>query len=297
MNNEQQWIDGGYPFTSSAGASYLVEAFEDPPMAPGESACSPGNAYSGPDEEHMSTPAQISEWTEPMHCDMQLAFTPKKKPKTTKAKTDRRTRQSKTKNRDPNLPKRPLSGYNFFFQERRKILLESLPDRIEGKPRNSHGKINFQKLAKTISSEWQNLDPEVKSVYQEKGIKERMRYYEEMKEYRKTTGTVNAKASTEEHKNPSPLPPGSTRRYHQVSQDQTVHQNTDPLHPLPIRSGPASIRELAGNLDRDFMDNFIRVFRGNDDPELPWGDGTSEPSRCSNGNWQEMEYQNSFQSW
>lgn len=50
-------------------------------------------------------------------------------------------------------PKRPLSGYNFFFHYERQRILAQTPTRKEGKPRRSHGKIGFAALGKLKKKE------------------------------------------------------------------------------------------------------------------------------------------------
>jgi len=90
----------------------------------------------------------------------------------------------KTPVRDTDKPKRPLSGYNLFFRDARKTLLEALPERHGDKPRRTHGKINFQELGKRISRMWNTLDPETKNHYQAMGQVNRGVYYQALKEYK-----------------------------------------------------------------------------------------------------------------
>ena len=81
-------------------------------------------------------------------------------------------------------PTRPLSAYNYFFQEERVLLLEKLPVRAEGKPRRSHGKIGFADMARLIGGRWKALSPEKRQVYQSRAAKDRERYDREMKAYK-----------------------------------------------------------------------------------------------------------------
>ena len=62
-------------------------------------------------------------------------------------------------------PKRPLCGYNFFFQQERQILLANRPVRPEGVPRNGHGKMGFAEMARTIAAKWKQLDREQKEQF------------------------------------------------------------------------------------------------------------------------------------
>ena len=58
-------------------------------------------------------------------------------------------------------PKRLRTAYNLFFQHHRELLLQSLPSRdSDKKPRNSHGKIDFTKLARTIAGLWKAVSEE-----------------------------------------------------------------------------------------------------------------------------------------
>lgn len=77
-------------------------------------------------------------------------------------------------------PKRMRTAYNIFFHHHRQLLLEALPNR-EKKPRNSHGKIGFTNLARTIAARWRAITAEEKAHYQDLSNRDRARYVQEMK--------------------------------------------------------------------------------------------------------------------
>lgn len=82
-------------------------------------------------------------------------------------------------------PKRPLSSYNYFFQQQRKKILEQREIRPEGKPRRSHGKIGFAELARTISARWKTIDPETRLYFDELAARDKKRYTKEMEKWKK----------------------------------------------------------------------------------------------------------------
>ena len=82
-------------------------------------------------------------------------------------------------------PKRPLSAYNLFFQRERELLLEALPSRDGRKPKRSHGKINFESLAKTIAAKWKDIAPEEKEEYEKIAAVGREKYVKLAKEWKK----------------------------------------------------------------------------------------------------------------
>lgn len=88
------------------------------------------------------------------------------------------------KKTDNNKPKRPLSAYNFFFQNERQSLLQDTPTRKEGKPRRSHGKIGFADLARKVAAKWRILSEEDRSVFEEKAAVDKERYRLEMGNWR-----------------------------------------------------------------------------------------------------------------
>ena len=85
----------------------------------------------------------------------------------------------------PEKPRRNLSAYNYFFKLERKKILSDLPAPSEEKqPRNSHGKIGFAKLARTIAAKWKSLDDEGRAPYIDLATDDKERYVREMKEWR-----------------------------------------------------------------------------------------------------------------
>lgn len=126
------------------------------------------------------------------------------------------------------LPKRPLSAYNVFFQEERQRILNDIPkaDNINDSAKRfntardtggekedgddsdcneiksskkarkrkttPHGKIGFETLAKTIGNRWQALEADQVGYYQEKSDADKERYRKEMKLYRHKQATILA---------------------------------------------------------------------------------------------------------
>ncbi|XP_026400888.1 high mobility group B protein 15-like isoform X2 [Papaver somniferum] len=83
----------------------------------------------------------------------------------------RRRKKCEMKKRDPDHPKPNRSGYNFFFQEQHARLKPLYP----GKDRE---------ISRMIGELWNKLGEPEKSVYQEKGLRDKERYKNEMEEYR-----------------------------------------------------------------------------------------------------------------
>lgn len=75
--------------------------------------------------------------------------------------------------KDKDAPKRPLSAYFFYIQERRETLKKEKPS-LENK-----------ELIKTMGEEWNKLSDEDKKPYVKKAEADKKRYQEEMKAYEK----------------------------------------------------------------------------------------------------------------
>jgi hypothetical protein len=92
-------------------------------------------------------------------------------------------KKQKKKERDLGKPKRPLSAYNFFFQSEREKILRSVPERVEGKPRRSHGKIGFAPLARMIAERWNSIDIQERTMYDARAAEDKIRYFRELEEW------------------------------------------------------------------------------------------------------------------
>lgn len=94
-------------------------------------------------------------------------------------------------------PKRALNAYNIFFRQERQRLLEQLPVRAKGKPRNSHGKLGFEEMARTIGARWKALSLDQKEYYEKLAAKEKIRYTMSMERYKKEKYTLAIRAVEE----------------------------------------------------------------------------------------------------
>lgn len=58
--------------------------------------------------------------------------------------------------------------------------------RSKNNSKKAHGKISFEEMARMISKEWKEVDPEIKSTYQAKADEEKERYGILKEEYMKS---------------------------------------------------------------------------------------------------------------
>lgn len=95
-----------------------------------------------------------------------------------KGKKDKKTHAKK----DANAPKRAISAYFFYNQERRPNLMKEQP------------KLSNKELIKTMSQEWNALSEDKKKPYIEKAEADKKRYLKEKEEYDKKNKAEKASA-------------------------------------------------------------------------------------------------------
>eukprot|EP00522_Entomoneis_paludosa_P007989 CAMPEP_0172448854 /NCGR_PEP_ID=MMETSP1065-20121228/7769_1 /TAXON_ID=265537 /ORGANISM="Amphiprora paludosa, Strain CCMP125" /LENGTH=301 /DNA_ID=CAMNT_0013200443 /DNA_START=130 /DNA_END=1035 /DNA_ORIENTATION=+ len=98
-------------------------------------------------------------------------------------------------------PKRPLSAYNIFFAEERKKLLEVLPVREKGKPKDSHGKLGFAAMARIVAKKWKEIEPADKVYFDRMAEQDKRRYNKEMENWRKMKAAHEANEAEARRKN------------------------------------------------------------------------------------------------
>ena len=79
----------------------------------------------------------------------------------------------KRSKKDKDAPKRPLSAYFFFIQERRETLKKEKPN------------LDNKELIKAMGEEWNKLSDEEKKPYSKKAEADKKRYQDEVKAYEK----------------------------------------------------------------------------------------------------------------
>jgi hypothetical protein len=133
------------------------------------------------------------------------------------AKQRKRKREKKPyrRNKKPlDMPKRPLSAYNFFFREHREIILDERDAEEEaaeatGQPASSHtGRSLFESMGKEIASRWRALSDEGHEKYTKLAEEDAGRYRQEMVGYSSTQAAsirstiVNESLQEKEKKQP-----------------------------------------------------------------------------------------------
>jgi len=98
-------------------------------------------------------------------------------------------KQGKTPWKKPkDMPRRPLSAYNLFFQSERKKLLTNRvgqeQDVNSTEPRKPHG-LGFGGMARRIAKKWKELDGPSRAVYEEGAKVEKIRYKREVRVWKK----------------------------------------------------------------------------------------------------------------
>lgn len=158
----------------------------------------------------------------------------------------------------PERPRRPRTAYNFFFQDERKRLLDTLPVRAAGKPKGgSHGKIGFKDLAKVISARWKAVTVDQMVHYATLANRDKLRYRDQMFEYKQLQIEHHRQAQALEEQaalskveeiTPIPIVPAQTAIKESCS---------EPTHQL---AGP-SIAELAAMLDKEAIEFLIATLK------------------------------------
>uniref|UniRef100_A0A6U2WQT8 HMG box domain-containing protein n=1 Tax=Entomoneis paludosa TaxID=265537 RepID=A0A6U2WQT8_9STRA len=183
------------------------------------------------------------------------------------------------KNSEDDKPKRPLSAYNFFFQDERRLILESRPVRAEGKPRRSHGKMGFATMARTIADRWNKLEADDKKVYEIRARKEKLRYKKELAAWKKRQNKIRRSSKTEKKSVAKNLNSNKMSQDTQVVPPPSVGiASSNHLHQeqiLPLVTNQAArplnreeetrlhnnINRLANVMDEECMSLFLDMFQ------------------------------------
>ena len=81
--------------------------------------------------------------------------------------------KQKRPKKDKDAPKRPLSAYFFYIQERREALKKEKPN------------LDNKELIRTMGEEWNKLSDEEKKPYSKMAENDKKRYQDEIKAYEK----------------------------------------------------------------------------------------------------------------
>jgi len=94
------------------------------------------------------------------------------------------------KRKDPNAPKRALSAYMFFCQDKREDVRRKNPD------------MKFTDIAKELGNQWKGMDEPAKAVYADMAQKDKERYTKEMTAYEANKPGNNKDDSSDEEEKP-----------------------------------------------------------------------------------------------
>uniref|UniRef100_A0A0K0F7Z5 High mobility group protein DSP1 (inferred by orthology to a D. melanogaster protein) n=2 Tax=Strongyloides TaxID=6247 RepID=A0A0K0F7Z5_STRVS len=114
------------------------------------------------------------------------------------------TKKRKRTKKDPNAPKRALSAFFFFSNEKRPEVQRQHPEWKVGQ------------VAQELGKFWKNLPDEEKAIYEKKATEDKERYAEEMKTYRGENGPSRAGQSGLSSSNGSAITDMSLENQHEV---------------------------------------------------------------------------------
>lgn len=191
---------------------------------------------------------------------------------------------------EQNRPKRPLTAYNIFFKHERQRILESLPVRVKGKPRHSHGKIGFAELTRTVAARWKHVCPMDLVHFKAEAAMDKERYASEMKRWKKKKELCDDEAS----QSASSLESSTDDMFDATAMESTfmapflsqptqicgvddsfipslqAFEDMEPVplrstgnmdgEPLPLQDAPDAIAQLARELGSDSLDIVIKSF-------------------------------------
>lgn len=133
-------------------------------------------------------------------------------------RTRHREIKARRKKLPKSLPKRPLSAYNFFFQQLRNTLMH------ENTP------LGFQDLAKMVGQHWKTLPKSERERYNVLADEDYERYQREMKEYKERENDKRKEDSLLDYQ-PEDINNNETP-YMTASNNHAKLYRTDPVHPL-----------------------------------------------------------------
>ena len=143
-------------------------------------------------------------------------------------------RRKVTRRKFSDKPKRPLSAYNLFLMDERRIILRIIKGEGNEEGDNypneqpidvsklnlERGTISFQEMGKLIGNRWKSINAERLKRYSDLASNESERYKREMKEYNEKQKELakNAEASSRTAYSGTPVPPSSVYKYESESQ-------------------------------------------------------------------------------
>ena len=117
----------------------------------------------------------------------------KTKTKTTKKATKKTTKKTTKKEKDPGAPKKPLSAYIFFGNDKREEIRAEVEENNEDISKQELNRMTMQ----SIAEKWKLLSDEDKQPYVNMADEDKIRYNNEMKNYNKNENENENKNESE----------------------------------------------------------------------------------------------------
>lgn len=103
---------------------------------------------------------------------------------------------SKRAREEAGMPSRPLSAYNLYFRDQRKLILE---ERAHGEgSTNEGGEPLFSSMAKTIAKRWKSISKEESAKYMAAADADSQRYRQEMHQFERSNAQRRAEPGLKE---------------------------------------------------------------------------------------------------